>query len=343
MPVSLRNSIFYTLLFLFCIEGILEYRGYTRGFSTLIFGTPSKTYARDNNENIEKSYGPSAEFPFRSSIIEPSFKTAETVRIWIASASYAEAIDRPVLETFPSMACGALSKSGVPCQMLNASKAGWSIKNNIEQILTEGRRWQPDYILLYQMGNDVKSLLQENDRRSNSGNDLDNGIFDVVEDKMQKLIEQTNLYVHTREFVGGYILISSHLNEQIPELVFREYRSRLEAYIAACKQIQAKPVLMTFLGRNRPETADNIPLDLKFQLLKYTSLISPETWPRITSELNKIIRQVAEQHKVLVIDLEKAALDEPDNFKDYFHFTKIGHKKVGEFVAKEMKDAVNNS
>jgi len=134
----------WAVLLLAMAEFLLEYRAASRGFTTHLFGQPKATQlaAEDPSQEV---YGPSANFPFRSRLVKFE-KNPRTMRIWLASSSHAEDVRMPVSDLFVSVLETQLRQQGIPCEVLNASRAGMTLEQNTEQLKALAKKWKPDVV-----------------------------------------------------------------------------------------------------------------------------------------------------------------------------------------------------
>jgi len=340
MPVALRSifvTLALTLAFLLAGELVLELRHYFKGYDTLLLGrkpTPDAAPA----EAIAPTNGPTADFPFRSPIVDPNAQP-ETIRIWVASASYAAATDLPPAGSFANQLCDTfLEARGRPCQTLNNSAAAWTTLDNIEQLKQHGPTWKPDYAILYEMSNDIEYYSGKYLGASASPWNFDNGVFDAVRTALHSVAEQTSSYSHLRHYVGGSILLSSQLPDALPETAIAEFRAALLAFIDAARSVDALPVLATFVASHDTATAASMPVDYKFQILRYNGNLSPAGWLNAIDRLNEVIREVGKEQNVPVADLAATLERRPEYFKDFFHFTATGHKAVAAQLGKLLSE-----
>ncbi len=78
------------------------------------------------------------------------------------------------------------------------------------------------------------------------------------------------------------------------------------------------------------------PKEIALGLFKYGSFLSVEGWVTLVQRLNAVVRRVAVQEGIMLIDVEGAVAGHPEFFRDFIHFTPAGH----EAVAQTMKEAL---
>ena len=321
---------------LIAVELVLEIRAVNRGFSGFLL----EIFA----SSIETSKPLKEKFEFRSAKIDLE-KPENSLRIWMASASYAEDYKRKIDELFPNVLCREVNiRFKKKCQMLNASKAGYSIQGNIDQLKTSATHWKPDYVLLYSMSLDVNYL---SDKFLNSNFDsIENDIAKegnnsrpaelTIDRRIEKTIEQMAAYGHLRTYLGGSALLSKLLYDDIGIMAKRDFKNILVEFIEASKEIDAIPVLITFATAYDTENFQYMPHKGKLFLVRYNSYLSDEGWVNTIKAFNEIIRSTASEQDVHYIDLEKSLSGKTQYFTDFVHFTKEGHEFIGEKIASDF-------
>jgi len=142
--------------FVLALELGLEVRHQMKGYETLLLDPllrttrSSITHASVGSASIMVD----GRHVFRSRPV-PVERVPGTTRIWIASASHAEHNSLPLSDIFPSRICHALYLRGNRCEILNASKAGLSIDDNLRWLHELGGKYRPDYAVLYQQSSEI--------------------------------------------------------------------------------------------------------------------------------------------------------------------------------------------
>lgn len=338
-----RLSIFaFILVYLVTLELAVEYRSKERGFSTYLLGKKNTNpVVQVNNKNL---------FPFRSPAVD-NLKKNNYVRIWMASASYAEDTKRQINELFPNILCEKINTAKQPCQMLNAAKAGYTISDNIKQLKSNVKKWNPDYALLYSMNLDINNLssqylslnkTKETNKESENVNKLHTTALSVDE-RIEKTVEQMTIYGHLRRYIGGHVLMSSLLHNEIGYKANNRFKITLQNFIKTCKELGVKPILVTFATKYNISNFKKMKYDEKLFLTRYNEYLSPKGWVKTIRDFNNIIRQTANENSIPYIDLAKNLGGQSEYFTDFVHFTKNGHKIVGQRLADEIIHIVNKN
>jgi hypothetical protein len=338
MKLTHLSPLFWLAFFLVAGEVLLEVRASRRGFETLLFSVPS---AEANGTTATTSeFGPTEAFPFRSPVMDPA---ADALRIWFGSSSYAGDIAVPTDALFPNVVAEILEASlSRPVRALNRSVAGYSVESNVEQLGSEGPAWRPDVAVLYQLTNDLSQLT---DRfavsggadfevaalASGSGDDRETiGLSGLV----QSLYENTTLFAQMRGNVTPYLTRQRFLPDEAPPVTDALFRDRVERFVEVSQAVGARPVLMTLATLSQDATA--IPIDLRNWSGRWAAHISAEGYYATVASWNGIIRDVARNRDVQLIDLAEAMRDQPEWFRDFTHFTVEGHRRVAEVIAREL-------
>ncbi len=333
MKPGYLNIIFFIIIYLITIELVVEYRAKERGFWTYMLG--EKAHIQKQRTSGKRS------FPYRSPEITID-KPFHSIRIWMASASYAEDTKRKIKELFPNILCTQIEETlKKPCQMINAAKAGYTIHDNIKQLKDDATRWQPDYVLLYSMNLDINDLsnkylgLKTTQAARNAENDTHRIHTEELnlDEKIEKTLEQMTIYGHLRRYIGGKVLLSTLLHDNIGEKAKKAFKETLLQFIKTSKDIGAKPILVTFSTQYDTNNVYKMTEDEKLSLVRYNEYLSPVGWVTTVKSFNQIIHQTAIENNVPYIDLAKDINGKKTYFTDFIHFTKKGHKITGKLLA----------
>ncbi|MEL7023459.1 MAG: GDSL-type esterase/lipase family protein [Pseudomonadota bacterium] len=331
--MRLLQPILLTLLFLFCIEAALEYRHYRLGWDTPLFGDLSVDAPRSGTgDKKQKTFGPTSEFPFRSRILTSG--DSEALRIWVASASHAEHIRLPVKRIFPNLICEAPIWAGRACEVINGSKAGIGVEQNIEMLQTYAGTFQPDVVLLYQgsqiIAGQQKSVLESDDKSTSAGN----AIVDFA--PVKRLFQETSAYQHLTDYIGGNLKLNGPLKDKLPAEMEQDFAAQIGAFLRSVREQGAEPVLMTFAASHSSENLDDLPRSIRTSFVRYSSYLSPEGWAATIERYNEQLREIARAEGVALIDLEADLHGDSDFFVDYVHFNEAGHERVAQLIAEQL-------
>ena len=161
-----------------------------------------------------------------------------------------------------------------------------------------------------------------------------------IKEQIEKTVENLTIYGHLRRYLGGEILIASLLKDDIGKKAPLSFKQTLEKFIHASREIGAKPVLITFATKYNINNYKQMTHDEKLWLLRYNGYLSPKGWINTVAEFNKIIKQTAIENNIPCIDLAKHISGKKDLFTDFVHFTKNGHKIIGELLATKIMNII---
>lgn len=313
-----------------CLGGselLLEARAARRGYDTLLFGA-AQTVTSSPGRSMN-AYGPTSEFPFRSRIV-PRVTAPGTVRIWIASASYAQDLWFPPDRVFPSIAAQLLAESTTRrIEVLNRSEAGLSIPGNLDHLRLDGDAWHPDIIVLYQLTNDLNQLTRSGGEHTGDG--YDPASNPTSPRALTKLYERTTWFAHLKANVTPKFSGSRLLPGTLSDSADAAFQNRIRTFLNIADSLGAIPVLMTFA--TRIQHADSLDTSARDWLLRWNPDLSPEGYVRTVSAWNRHIRQIAEQEAVPIIDVESQMRGRSDLFRDFAHFERDGHTELARIVA----------
>lgn len=329
---------FWIACFLVVGELGLEVRAKQRGWESILFGLPTSAQSVPQQERRDDKFGPTTSFPFRSRII-PMKRQPGDHRYWVASSSHAEDIYLPPSMTFPNILESLLMKERGDATMLNASRAGIDIPENVNDLKRWGEQWRPDYVILYQLSLTISSIAKRTvagtrGRASSTTKQVKNAEGPVT--WVNRLVEKTTIYANLKGQISTRIGASRVLANDLGLQGEEEFTLMLQDFIDATRMIGSVPVLTTFATSHTRKQLAVIPNDIALGLFKYSSLLSVEGWVTSVERLNAVTRRIADQEGVMLIDIEDAVAGRSEFFRDFVHFTPAGH----EAVARTMKDAL---
>jgi hypothetical protein len=338
LKLTCLKSFFWIACFLVIGELGLEVRANHRGWDTMIFGLLASEQSVPQQKQGDSEYGPTASFPFRSRVI-PLERKLGNHRYWVASSSHAEDIYLPPSMTFPNVLERFLKNESVNAVVLNASRAGNDIPGNVDDLRQWGSQWRPDYVILYQLSLTISSIA----KRTLSGTKRQGSPAMNQTKKaggpvtwVNQFVEKTSIYANVKGQVSSRIGASRVLADDLGLQGDQEFISMLQDFIDTTRSVGSVPVLTTFATSHTRKQLAVFPNDLALGLFKYSSFLSVEGWVTSVERLNAVVRRVASQEGIMLIDVEGAVAGRPEFFRDFVHFTPAGH----EAVARTMRDAL---
>ncbi len=268
-------------------------------------------------------YAPTEKYVFRTDtngFIEPS-KIHEKADLNIffvgGSTTECEMVDEPY--RFPYLVGRILEeKTGKKINSYNAGKSGNNSLHSINNIINKIAPLNPNIIVRMDNINDLSTLLYEasywnyNKGRSNLG----------CFSKNHALLR--NFKNEWAESPFANMILDATHQAQIKQ----KYYKILKLFIAVTRGVGATPVLMT--QSNRIETNPNFSTDhgdAKFN----------QTYRQLYSDFHEVVRQVARDEKVLLIDLAKEISPKEELIFDTVHLTNEGSKVVAAVIAKNLE------
>lgn len=319
---------FCILLVLICLELPLEYRHHLLGFKTplfSLFNNPVQS-TNDAKTNKVKVYGPSDNFPFRS-LIPGDLREVAAV-IWIASASHAEHSHLPVKKIFPNRICEFYK--GDSCFVINGSKAGIGIADDIRLMERYATVYKPKYAILYQQSQQIEAYQLESSRRDNE-QAVNQSSFEVT--TVRKVFQSTSAYQHLTDYIGGNIKLQGLLMDTLPAGYVVQYKKEVMDFVDWCKQHGIIPILTTFASSHQSSNLHEMPQNLKTNFVRYSVYLSPKGWVDTVRLFNNALTEIALNKGVKLIDLALPLSGKPWLFTDFVHFNEDGHKQVAKVLS----------
>jgi hypothetical protein len=335
MSLSLLRIIFWIGLYVSAIEIGLEVRAHYRGFDTLLLGS---------FQRVEPETAAAEGHPWSDSIgAGPDGKRVESesasVRYWIASSSHAEDsyLSREVI--FPSVLERLLRSTGIKATVINASHAGMDIEDNTNDLKSRGAQLKPDYVILYQMSSTITSLSKRllsgsASKTPRDGSNLQNSKKAV--DSTVWLVEQTAIYAQLKGHLTSRLTGKRVLSDSLGRSGDAEFDAKIRGFIAATRNIGATPILCTFATSHVRRDLPDFPDSVTTLVFKYNIYLSLTGWVETIERFNNILRHIAAEEGILLIDVEKEIAGRHDYFRDFVHFTPPGHAAVASVIQRPL-------
>jgi hypothetical protein len=327
MSVRLLKVLGWGFCYLLLLEVGLEIRAYTRGFDTILFGTFQR-----QDIGVKSIGAVSAQKEGGVPVPGAVDKKPDEVRYWIASSSHAEDsyLSRDLV--FPSQFEKLLRASGVRATVINASHAGMDIGANLSDLETRGATLKPDVAILYQMSIQISEIS----KKLLSGHRPDRGKPKLAQESSTKprpnwivrTFEETSLYAQLKGNVSNRLTGQRVLADSLGGQGEREFEQLIRAFIRSARQIGAEPVLCTFATSHQRKQMPNIPGEVSGFMFRYNIYLSVDGWLDTLERFNAILKRLAAEEQLLLVDLDAEISGRSEYFRDFVHFTPAGHERV---------------
>jgi hypothetical protein len=330
MNFSLLRVLVWGLAYLLFLESALEIRAHSRGFDTIVFGT----FQRQDISVPE--HQPTPSHPHATLTSNLSDKKIGETRYWIASSSHAEDsyLSREMI--FPSRLERLLQKPGMPATVINASHAGMDIEANRAELASRGANAKPDVVILYQMSTQItklsKQLLSGKHPGSSKAKGPDNSRPEAQPGRIAQVYENTSLFALLKGNVSSRLTGQRVLADSLGESADLEFERQVNAFVNAARQIGAQPVLCTFATSHTQKHMPNVPREVTDLLFRYNVYLSLSGWLETITRFNQILKRVAEEQHIRLVDIDTMVSGHPEYFRDFVHFTPEGHERVAETI-----------
>lgn len=304
----------------------------------MLFGLTISVKSLPQRGQGDDEFGPTSSFPFRSRIIPMKMQLGK-YRYWVASSSHAEDHYLPPSMTFPNILERLLKEERGDAAVLNASRAGIDIPENVNDLKRWGEQWRPDYVILYQMSMTISSIAKRTMAETRTqGVPASKRAAKAVGPItwVNRLVERTAIYANVKGQISARIGANRVLANDLGLQAEQEFSAMLQDFIDTTRAIGSVPVLATFATSHTRKHLAVFPKDIALGLFKYSSFLSVEGWVTSVERLNAVIRGIAAHEGVMLIDVEGAVAGHPEFFRDFVHFTPAGH----EAVARTMRAAL---
>ena len=279
-------------------------------------------------------------------------ETNPTIRIIFFGGSTTENLFVPVKERFSSVVERSLrAKSDHRVVTHNAGVSGNNVMHSFLSFAAKGIPLKPNFVVLMHNVNDLSILsktesywkapsmraLVAGDKRSLFANqDLSKGLFFYFFRSIKNILFP-NLYAYLwpRLFQGSIMNADefTHFRGELPDVNLSDakiqFRSSLISFVQLAKAWKIQPILMT--QANRIDASDIV-----FQRLLETSPdigMEPDIFESIYKDFNRIIREVAIQENIPLIDLDVLIQPSEKYLYDTVHFNAEGSMLAGKIIS----------
>ena len=325
MRLSHLAVCFWRAGFLLAGELALEARASRRGWDTLFLGGPEEP-------SEQGEYGPTAAFPFRSPVVSPD-EAAGALRVWTASSSYGADEQLEPEQVFPNLIASSLGAEG-EVVTLNASVDGHTIAHNLVDLLEHGPTWKPDYVVLYQMSNDINIISRG---LGAEGAVVPPGAGGGWSATVQRLAEETTVYKNLKSQVTARLTGSRVLDDGLSDADCEEFERILVEFIDAVEALGARPILCTFATGYVEAGIEHLPAEYELNLLRFNVHLSAEGWVGAVARLNQVVERVALERGIPLVDACGALAGREELFRDLWHLRPEGHRILADLIAAELR------
>ncbi|GAB1723773.1 MAG: hypothetical protein GDA65_18275 [Nitrospira sp. CR1.1] len=334
MNFSLLRVLVLGLFYLVLIESALEIRAHFRGFDTIAFGTFQRQDISDTTAS------PSPQNPKATPASDAPDKKKGETRYWIASSSHAEDIYLSRELVFPSRLETLLKTTGQPVTVINASHAGMDIEANRTELATRGVLAQPDVVILYQMSTQItklsKQLLSGKHPSPPKEQVSNNPPSPPQASRIAQWYEATSVYALLKGNVSNKLTGQRVLADTLGDRADEEFERQVKEFVNTVRQVGAQPILCTFATSHTRKSLPNVPPEVPDLLFRYNVYLSLPGWFDTITRFNHILKRVANEEHVLVVDIDASVSGHPEYFRDFVHFTPDGHQKVAQTIFAEL-------
>jgi len=234
-------------------------------------------------------------------------------------------------------------------QVVNVAFAGETLPTTIVRVPQIVRQIHPSYALIYP---DLSSYIWMSLRSpannlpaqdaSRSGLKFESRLSGRVENLLKQALP-ISIQNELRKISMRREITSRHyvILDRLPEDRFEHFRQDLQALIAALRDYEVEPVLVTHATIfSRPlSESDRISLT---HWRKIYPMLKEEGFLDMEKRMNDVIRQTAVEEHLPLIDAEKEMPHGPKYFADFVHFTTYGAGVMASILANGMEPLLHS-
>ena len=219
-------------------------------------------------------------------------------------------------------------KLRIPVNTYNAGVSGNNSMHSFNIFVNKVIPINPDMVVIMHNINDLSVLYNEgsywNDNPTRSM---------IIDSRNLRKLDSND------EFAGGQVLNKEIL--KIKKDILRNFHNSLDSFVKVAKIWGIQPVLMTQANRIKKEPESVV---LKYILKKLENSNNKyNDFYQLYYEMNNIIREVAENNKIKLIDLDRKGLNSKEFIYDSVHFNEKGSVAVAGIISEELIKIINKN
>ncbi len=232
-------------------------------------------------------------------------------------------------DTFPVRMERVLNETGEdPWHVINGGVPGFTSAESLIHLMLKVSDYRPDYVILYQAYNDLKMISDEfqSDYSHMKGVPEERGLVYKLFRKFRTYRWlRKKLMVHTRiqtvlQQTGGLKGASADSRQT--------FRRNVTHFVALAGGLEARPVLSTF-AMPLSEEVLTARTDIRNSVAAFIPSLTLDGLRTALDEYNGIIREVAAEHGVPLLDGAALLASDGDNFIDHCHLSPQGAERLG--------------
>jgi len=229
-------------------------------------------------------------------------------------------------------------------EVINAGIPSHASFDSVGRLFSEGHIFNPDYVVLYNAWNDIKyfrtdePLLRFFKPYQESSDPLLN--YQNYLDKFLCEHFQTYVRFRTKYYLWRFprndqgIETDNVLLDEIKNSKLKQYKLNVEMFVDLARNIKATPILMTQARLVTKEIDKNQEKKIHYRSAKLTH----DTIYEAFQKTDEIIKEVAKEKNVILIDASLALTGKDELFTDEVHTTEKGSKALAYLVASEFSN-----
>ena len=272
------------------------------------------------------------------------------IRIIVYGGSAAFDIMMSGEDDWPHQVERKLRKAGFPnVEVINAGIMGHTALESVGRLLTEGFVFEPDYVVIYNAWNDIKYMtsprtvlrtlkpsLQKFDPRIHYHNGVDRWLCETSH--LYTILRRTYYKMSFNIDLEGLLTDDEKTSDAstLNPTGFEQYRLAMETFVNLAASIKARPILVT---QARLVHASNT--SAQKDRIKYHHVgLTHEALVKVFDRLDEIVRMVASEKGVLLIDASAQLSGKDWAFHDHVHFDLEGKgsQAMAHLIAGHLQD-----
>ena len=222
----------------------------------------------------------------------------------------------------------------IAIEYINAGVPGYGVLDSLRTLTHRVFKFEPNLIVIYHATNDLSdNSFVEAERQGLVSHRSEEELSWLSQYSLLWYLVQKNLRIMTLQRTVDELEGKIELN---PDALAAPFRSELLQLIHASKTATPLVALVTFSTQLRPEQSFEQRKRAATTSLYYMPYMSVEDLLIGFAIYNDVLREVADDFELVLIDHESTIPGDSDHFVDSVHFTNQGSRAMAERVARGL-------
>ncbi len=220
---------------------------------------------------------------------------------------------------------------------INGAVPGYTLSVSVDQLTHRIAPFDPDIVVVNQVATDIAAHGRRQFRLAATTQAAASpvGRFIHQHSMLLNLLRQNTAAFRSKQ-------IPEQRHDRLDDRGIAEYAAKLAHLVSLCRERGWRIILCTCPRSFGDESASADQYELAATALANNPALSLAGLNDAFDRYNEAIRQVARTHGALLVDLDRYVPKRAECFADAVHFSDLGHRLVGELVARAIVEVAGD-